>query len=107
MRACPVNRRPVAGSEATTSSSLGQYHSISFCSTSFGTSTRVGPGRPVVAMWNAWRIAIGKSSALMTSSLCLVTERVIPTVSHSWKASVPIAAVGTWPVMPTIGTESM
>ncbi len=25
--------------------------------------------------------------------------RVMPTVSHSWKASVPIRCVGTWPVM--------
>jgi len=33
--------------------------------------------------------------------------RVIPTVSHSWNASVPIAEVGTWPVIATIGTESM
>ena len=88
-----VGRYP--GSDATTSSSLGQYHSISFCSTSLGTSTSTGPGRPVVAMWNAWRIASGRSSADITSSLCLVTERVMPTVSHSWKASLPIAAVGT------------
>ena len=33
--------------------------------------------------------------------------RVMPTVSHSWNASWPIAAVGTWPVMTTIGIESM
>ncbi len=31
----------------------------------------------------------------------------MPTVSHSWKASSPIACVGTWPLMTTIGTESM
>jgi hypothetical protein len=31
---------------------------------------------------------------------------VIPIVSHSWKASVPIRLVGTWPVMTTIGMES-
>ena len=31
----------------------------------------------------------------------------MPTVSHSWKASLPIAVVGTWPVMATIGIESM
>ncbi len=67
----------------------------------------VGPGRPVVAMWNAWRTAIGRSCALITSSLCLVTLRVMPTVSHSWNASVPIAVVATWPVMQTIGMESM
>ena len=33
--------------------------------------------------------------------------RVMPTVSHSWKASSPIACVGTWPVNITIGIESM
>ena len=77
------------------------------CSTSFGTSTRTGPGRPVVAMWKAWRMARGRSSAAMTSSLCFVTERVMPTVSHSWNASVPMAVVGTCPVMATSGTESM
>ncbi len=43
----------------------------------------------------------------MTSSLCLVTPRVIPTVSHSWNASVPIAGYGTCPVMQTMGIESM
>jgi hypothetical protein len=33
--------------------------------------------------------------------------RVMPTVSASWNASVPISAVGTWPVMTTIGIESI
>ncbi len=31
----------------------------------------------------------------------------MPTVSHSWNASWPIAWVGTWPVSTTIGIESM
>ena len=31
----------------------------------------------------------------------------MPTVSHSWNASCPIACVGTWPVITTIGIESM
>ena len=31
----------------------------------------------------------------------------MPTVSHSWKASEPIRWVGTWPVMQTIGIESI
>ncbi len=31
----------------------------------------------------------------------------MPTVSHSWKASWPMACVGTWPLMITIGIESM
>jgi hypothetical protein len=37
----------------------------------------------------------------------LVQGRVIPTVSHSWKASLPIRCVGTCPVMQTIGMESI
>jgi hypothetical protein len=47
------------------------------------------------------------SWAEVTSSLCFVTDRVIPMVSHSWNASVPMAPVGTWPVITTMGMESM
>jgi hypothetical protein len=43
----------------------------------------------------------------LTSQLCLVQGRVMPTVSHSWKASEPISEVGTWPVMQTSGIESI
>ena len=39
--------------------------------------------------------------------LCLVIGIVMPRMSASWKASVPIAPLGTWPVMATTGTESM
>ncbi len=49
----------------------------------------------------------GMSAASGTSQLCLVTLMVMPVVSHSWKASVPIEPVATWPVMHTNGTESM
>ena len=31
----------------------------------------------------------------------------MPVMSASWKASVPIVPLGTWPVMATSGTESM
>ena len=31
----------------------------------------------------------------------------MPTVSASWKASVPIMKVGTWPVITTMGIESI
>ena len=31
----------------------------------------------------------------------------MPTMSASWKASVPMRFEKTWPVMQTIGTESM
>ena len=74
---------------------------------SFGTSSSTGPGRPVVASKKACRTARAMSSGFMTSSLCLVTERVMPTVSASWNESVPITARLTWPVMATIGTESI
>ena len=47
------------------------------------------------------------SATFLTRKLCLTHGRVMPTVSHSWNASWPIAAVGTWPVMTTIGIESM
>ncbi len=37
------------------------------------------------------------SFAELTSQLCLVQGRVMPTVSHSWKASLPIRCVGDLP----------
>ena len=33
--------------------------------------------------------------------------RVMPVMSISWKASLPMAAEGTWPVMQTTGEESI
>ena len=39
--------------------------------------------------------------------LCLVTGRVMPVVSASWKASLPMRLLVTCPVKATIGTESM
>src|SRR3954468_22112120 len=37
---------------------------------------------------------------------CLTIGIVMPPVSHSWKPSVPISSVRTWPVMNTVGVES-
>ena len=45
----------------------------------------------MVAMWNASLMVRGMSWASVTRKLCLVIDWVIPVVSHSWKASVPIA----------------
>ncbi|MNP65863.1 hypothetical protein D3C76_1614940 [compost metagenome] len=39
--------------------------------------------------------------------LCFTIGREIPTMSVSWKASVPTTVLGTWPEMITIGIESM
>ena len=57
-------------------------------------------------MWNASLTMRGMSSARSTSHECLTTGMVMPWMSASWKASVPIRWVGTWPVMHTIGVES-
>ncbi len=59
------------------------------------------------ATWKASAIAPGIRSGSSTSSLCLVTGRVIPVVSHSWNASEPMTGLGTCPVIATSGTESM
>jgi len=74
---------------------------------SLGMSTTTGPGLPVRAMWNAFFIVTARSRTSLTRKLCFTHGRVIPTVSHSWNASSPIACVGTWPEMTTIGIESM
>ena len=37
----------------------------------------------------------------------MVIGIVMPVMSVSWNASVPMAPVGTWPVMQTIGEESI
>src|SRR5881394_3554927 len=84
----------------------GQYHSIGALAMSLGRSTSTGPGRPVVATWKASLTTLGMSWASVISQLCLVTGMVMPVVSHSWKASVPITLVGTCPVTAIIGTES-
>ena len=47
------------------------------------------------------------SAAFVTRKLCLVIGIVIPTMSASWKASVPMACEFTWPVIAKSGTESM
>ena len=49
----------------------------------------------------------GISAGSVISRLCLVIGIVMPLMSASLNASVPIAALGTWPVIATIGTESM
>jgi hypothetical protein len=70
-------------------------------------SIRTGPGRPVLAMWKASRTVRATSPASVTRKLCLVIGIVMPQMSASWKASLPTTGVGTWPVMATIGTESI
>ena len=70
-------------------------------------STRTGPGRPVRATWKAFLIACGSSRTSWTSHECLTIGMVMPVASVSWNASVPIRFERTWPVMQTIGVESI
>ena len=49
----------------------------------------------------------GISSTSCTSHECLTIGVVTPVMSHSWKASVPIRWLRTWPVMQTSGVESI
>jgi hypothetical protein len=58
-------------------------------------------------MKNAFLMVSARSSTRLTRKLCFTQGRVMPTVSTSWKASLPITGVGTWPVRMTIGIESM
>src|SRR5690606_38649785 len=76
-----------------------------FC-TSFGTSMTTGPGRPVRAISNAVRTVASSRVGSVTRKTCLATEPMIALTGASWNASVPIADVGTWPQITTIGTES-
>src|SRR5690606_1417601 len=70
-------------------------------------STSTGPGRPVLAMWNASWKTRGRSSISLTRKLCLVIGTVIPTMSVSWKASFPSTVEATCPVIATIGVLSI
>ncbi len=89
------------------SNGTGQLNSVVACMASLAMSTSTGPGRPVKATWNASPMVRAMSPALVTRKLCLVIGMVIPEMSASWKPSVPIRFEDTWPVIATIGTESM
>ena len=69
-------------------------------------SISTGPGRPLRAMWNASLNTRGMSSTSDTSHECFTIGIVMPVMSASWNASVPIRYVCTWPVMHTSGVES-
>jgi hypothetical protein len=74
---------------------VGHWNVVVACSASLDTSTSTGPGRPVEARWNASATARGISAGSVTRKLCLVIGIVMPRMSASWKASVPIEALGT------------
>ena len=77
----------------------GQLHVL-------GKSNSTGPGRPWRVSSKARLTTAATSSTARTWVFHLVTEREMPMASHSWKASVPMAAVATWPLMHSTGIES-
>ncbi len=70
-------------------------------------SSSTGPGRPVEATWKAWCTYSGIWRGSVTAKECFTKGSVAPRMSASWKPSVPISSVRTWPVMKTVGTESI
>ena len=86
---------------------MGHSKTVRDCSADFATSTSTGPGRPVRAMWNASATTRGMSAGSVTRKLCFETGIVMPTMSASWNASVPMNDAPTWPVIATSGIESM
>ena len=70
-------------------------------------SSRTGPGRPVEATWKASCTYSGIWRGSVTWKECLTNGSVAPRMSASWKPSVPISSVRTWPVTKTVGTESI
>ena len=74
---------------------------------SWGTSISTGPGRPLEATWKASWTYSGIWRGSVTWKECLTNGIVAPRTSASWKPSVPISSVRTWPVTNTVGTESI
>jgi hypothetical protein len=70
-------------------------------------STSTGPGRGPRATRKAARSIFSRSRTSRTHTLRLVTGPMIEVTSASWKPSVPISSLRTWPVIATIGIESI
>ena len=103
--ACLIRISFAANFSSGVTGGFSVYSQVAIC-TSLGTSTKTGPGLPDRARRKASRIVSASCSTVPTKKLCLVMGRVIPVISISWKLSVPICEVGTFPQIATIGTES-
>ena len=88
-------RAAISASSSSAAASAGTSHvgghAPAFMPTSLGRSISTGPGRPVRAMRKASAKICGMSSVRRTTKLCFTIGRVIPKMSTSWKASVPIS----------------
>ena len=70
-------------------------------------SISTGPGGRCARCGTPRGSAAGISRGSWIISECLTIGIVMPVTSASWKPSVPIRSVRTWPVMKTVGTESI
>ncbi len=87
--------RAVAGQVELARSTRASTTPSSTLATSLGTSMSTGPGRPGRGDVEGGRDHSGDLVGVdFTSQLCLVIPMVMPVMSHSWKASVPIEAGG-------------
>ncbi len=85
---------------------VASWYMASASATSTGMSMTTGPGRPVEAMWKASCTMRGRSAVSLTRYECLTIGSVMPVMSASWKASVPMRSLRTCQVMATSGDES-
>jgi hypothetical protein len=105
-RRVALGHRVVAGQVEVLTGS-GQYHSIMDWRCPWDVDQdRAGTagGGHVEGLGHHPGDVVGTS---VISQLCLVIPMVMPVMSLSWKASVPMAVVATWPVTTTSGIESM
>ena len=70
-------------------------------------STSTGPGPAGLGDVEGAVDVLGDLARVRTRNECFTIGSVIPVTSASWKPSVPIRSVRTWPVMNTVGTESI
>jgi hypothetical protein len=96
MAASSATRSTGGSADARRLPGSGQPSSVTRCvCTSFGMSISTGPGRPDSAISNASGTTSSSLRASRSAKLCLVIGTVSPYVSTSWKASLPIMALGT------------
>ena len=75
--------------------------------TSLVISTITGPGLPLLAILKALLMVLAKSLTSLTIKPCFVTGIRTPTISTSWKESLPRAGSVTFAVIATTGMLSI
>ena len=79
---------------------------ISRCSTSSGSASSAGPGRPSTVARTAASSVAAAVAGSSISPAHLASRPMVPTRSTSWNASRPRTLRSTWPTSTNIGVES-